>query len=100
MSAYECEICGKPARLKRYTNVFGLIALSFRRESKVRIVCKEHQVKAGLNTLFMNIFFGWWGIHALVWNIIAIVQILNGGRDVTQELELAYFLEQQRQKNT
>lgn len=96
---YTCEICGKSgARLKRYTSVVGLIVLNMRKESKVFIVCDDHKVKAGMETLISNLLLGWWGLFALVWNVIAIAQIFQGGRDVTEEVELAYHLEQMKKE--
>lgn len=97
MTNYSCEICGGPnARMKRYTSVVGLLVLNFRRETKVHIVCDDHKVKAGMPTLFANLILGWWGIFACIWNIIAIYTILNGGRDVTEEVELQYYLSQKK----
>ena len=91
MGNYACSICHKPgARFRRYTSVFGILVISHSSETKPTLSCDEHKVKAGMDILIMNLILGWWAIPAFFWNIFAIIGILRGGRDVTDELEKAY----------
>lgn len=88
MAEYKCEICGQTgARFRKYRTVKGLILFSTTGYSKARSLCEKHKVFGGMNVILMNLVLGWWGIHAFFWNILAMVENLRGGLDVTAKME-------------
>lgn len=98
-TSYKCEICGQlGAKFKRYRTVTGLLLFSTTGYTKPMAVCEKHKMSAGMNTNVRNLVLGWWGIHAFFWNIMAFIENLNGGDDVTKTVEATY--QKQVQENS
>lgn len=91
MTQYKCEICKQPgATFRKYRKVTGLLIFSTTSYTKPIAACDKHKVEGGMSTNLWNFFFGWWGIHALIWNVLAFLENLAGGKDVTKNVEAAY----------
>ncbi|MBU0976484.1 MAG: hypothetical protein ABIE03_07225 [Patescibacteria group bacterium] len=91
MKNYKCEVCGTGgARFRSYRKITGMIILSRVENTKPRALCDKHKVSGGMRTITWNLLLGWWGITAFIWNILALIHNLKGGKDVTEAVESEY----------
>lgn len=69
--------------------VFSIIIVSFRRH--LGGVYRVHDHEFPISKLFLatliTMLFGWWGIpFGIIWSVISMFQLWNGGKDVTLEI--------------
>ncbi|MCB9682205.1 MAG: hypothetical protein H6733_12130 [Alphaproteobacteria bacterium] len=82
------EEIDKGARFILFEYTISILIMTFKRPSSIYFVRAgesrhKHGVKYGLITLF----FGWWGIPwGPIYSIGSLLNVANGGKDVTNEV--------------